>query len=85
MTETIWKYPIDFGRQLIGMPIGAKPLCFQAQNGKLTMWARVSPHREQAPRAFQVIGTGHALTVPGAEYIGTCQLPDGTVWHLFEV
>ena len=37
------------------------------------------------PRHFQVFGTGQPLP-EGASWCGTCQrLPNGLVWHLYEV
>ncbi len=85
MAEQIWKFPFGVeGRFELRMPVGAKILKVEVQNGKPTMWALVNPSKPEEVRRFLIIGTGHDLPpdLP-IRYIETFQHPP-FVWHLFE-
>lgn len=59
-------------------------LDLQVQNGTPTLWLLVNPKWEQMAHTIEMYGTGH--DVPDANaYIGTVQMPDGYVWHYFQV
>jgi hypothetical protein len=84
MMKTIWKYPLAVESQVIlTMPIDARILTVQMQNGVPTLWAEVDPDsKSKESRYVEVIGTGFDFE-PGT-YIGTVQ--DGLfVWHFYEV
>ena len=54
----------------------------------IDMWARVIPDEMHSIRAFYIYGTGHPLPTGGGlvidqEFIGTCVMSDGLVWHVF--
>jgi hypothetical protein len=81
--KRIYKYELKDGRG-IEMPIGAKVLTIQTQNGLPYIWALVDTDAECDFRYFTIVGTGHDF--PEADnftYINTIQ--DGQfVWHIFE-
>ena len=86
MGLTIWKFsaPITDRFQLV-MPIGAKLLSVQLQNGDPQIWALVDPHADVERRTFAWVGTGLPVPVKAerAIFVGTVQLPSGLVFHLF--
>ncbi len=90
MAEAIWKFEIETtDRQIVEMPIGAKILTVQTQNGCPCLWAVVNPDAKKVLRGIEVFGTGHPMpAVEGErrEYIGTYQLSNGMfIFHVFEV
>ena len=81
MIKQIWKYKFNYG---IEMPLDAKILTIQTQDGEPTIWALVNPNNELEIRNFRIVGTGNPFDDTNYTYIGTFQ--DGPfVWHLFEI
>jgi hypothetical protein len=87
----VWKYAFDvMDRVEFLLPVGAKVLTVQVQNGRPCIWVMVDPSEQQkVPRQFRVAGTGHMLEQDGEfdelQYIGTFQLDEGRfIGHLFE-
>ncbi len=83
--KAVWKYPTYpdvFGHDL---PIGAKVVHFDMQQGQPTMWVLVDTEANLEPRAFLVAGTGHPIGNDDARHVGSCIDRDlSLVWHLFE-
>jgi hypothetical protein len=84
--KTIHKFPLDvIDDQPFEMPIGAKVLCVQVQNGLPCIWAEVNTEVPKENRWFSVYGTGAELAAFDHTYIGTFQLRDGQlVFHVYE-
>lgn len=91
MSESIWKYQLDVGHgiQTLDVPRAAVFLpTAQMQDGRLTLWAIVSPEQPKEERLIQTVFTGFTLprTVNRcgfSNYIGTVQ--DGPiVAHVFD-
>lgn len=82
--NTIWKYilPFDLSRNLL-MPEGAQVLTAQLQDGRITLWARVSPPGPMTTRRFLIVETGHPVDLTDTHYIATVQDAE-CVWHVFE-
>lgn len=84
---TIWKYDLEItDEQKIKMPLKAKVLCVQIQNGLPKIWIKVNPENEKEERTFLTVGTGHIMLkndMQYDEYIGTYQFKE-LVFHLFE-
>ena len=80
---SIFKYQVQITDYFaIDMPLGAKILTVQTQNGHPFIWALVNPEKpDEERRYFRVYGTGRPFY--GGKYIGTFQTPP-FVWHLFE-
>jgi hypothetical protein len=91
----VWKYPIGLVpivELMIPTPpddLGADPeiLSVQLQGGEPVLWALVDPTLPQAPHRFVWLPTGGPPVHEDmlGEYVGTIQLPDGLVFHLFEL
>ncbi len=84
----IYKYPIPLVDDFkIAMPLGAKILSFQEQQGQMMIWAAVCPNSSLEDRIFKLVGTGEEIDMgPVKKHIGTVQQLKGSlVWHLFEV
>lgn len=87
MHETIWKFTLPQQDEIVlDMPLGARILSVQGQDGEVRLWALVVPEAATERRHFRIFGTGH--TVVHAErlvYLGSVQVADGRlVWHVFE-
>ena len=91
--NVIWKYEIEIrDDQVIDIPAHGEILHLGVQ---LTLqkeipciWVKVNPYNKGVKRHFIVYGTGHSIdededTV--LSYIGTFQLTNGFVGHLFEI
>lgn len=83
---TVHKFPLAAIPDVeLMMPAGARLLHVGHQDGALMLWAEVD---EQAPaerRQFVVVGTGWGKPADAEVYVGTVQIQNGLVWHVFEV
>ncbi len=91
----IFKYQLEPNRrQLVYMPLGAKPLSVAEQNGMLVLWASVPVDPDtrkgtlSTPRVFVVVTTGDLFNDDGKTYIGSATLgKQGEEWfvaHVYE-
>lgn len=80
----IWKFTLRAGvyRQGIRTPRGAELLHAGEQDGELVLWARVDQLAGPALRWIVVSATGQM--VYSQPHVGTVQMPDGLVWHVFD-
>jgi hypothetical protein len=84
----VWKYHIAIQGDpvVIPLPLGARPLSLQMQQGLPCVWVKVDPTMPLVDRSFQWIGTGHDFDQEATiDYVGTLQVSDAFVFHLFEV
>jgi len=83
----IFKYQVPIKDYCeIQMPKNTQILTFQSQYDIPCIWALVDPEQPIESRKFRIAGTGHEIKGKALEYIGTCQMMNGTlVWHLFEI
>jgi len=79
----IWKFTIS-PNVLPIMPKGAKLLSVGVQMGDPVMWAMVDPDAETEHRQIAVVPTGHMHVPDNHAFVGTFQLPDGLVFHVFD-
>jgi len=86
MTKRIWKYPLRVtDSQTITIPKGSEILSVQEQAGNPTLWVLVDDRLvTYSRRTFRIYGTGHALPEDPGKFIGTVQLNNARVWHVFE-
>jgi hypothetical protein len=83
MNTVIYKYRFVSTDQFsIAMPMGAKILTVQMQQGTPCLWAEVNLNAPYENRYFRIFGTGQPN--PFGKYIGTYQV-DEFVWHLYEI
>ena len=89
----IWKYELIIDDiQKIEMPVGARGLTAQWQQGKLCLWCMVDEDQPMEKRKVRIYGTGHGMEDFGEyiasnfseTYVGTFQMHDGAlVFHVF--
>jgi hypothetical protein len=81
---TIWKFQLDlFDEQQIILPVGAKILTAQINQGSICLWAEVEAYAKKENRSIFIVGTGHPLPNCVTKYIATVQA-DNFVWHIYE-
>jgi hypothetical protein len=81
--KTIWKWTLK-PKTEITMPKYSTILCVQMQDGEPQLWALVNPKNLAVTRTFICYGTGHTLPDNPGEYVSTCQMSKGLVFHVFE-
>ncbi len=85
MSQRIFKYPVEDNGGFADMPEGAVVLSVGEQLGTLTAWCLVDTDKRTVSRQFNVYGTGWNVSgVDPETYIGTVQMADGLVWHVFD-
>jgi hypothetical protein len=99
--NTIWKFSFKIEEDVqLEMPIGARVLSVQTQNGQPCLWAIVDDQAKKEKRKFFVHGTGHKLPDVLSDHfhhLGTFQIEviqvseksthmerGALVFHLFE-
>lgn len=88
MIGHIFKYEIPITDEIVCMELPDKyGLCdIQNQGDKIYMWAVIDTHAPLIKRYFKVIGTGHQITgIEHLYFLRTIAMPNGLVWHIFEV
>jgi len=83
--SVIYKYPIKFSTRFnLQMQDGAKILSVAVQRGQPVIWAKVDEERRIVTRWFKVLMTGETFEESEvSQYLGTFELPNGIVGHLF--
>lgn len=84
--RTIWKKHIPIADEShVPMPFGSVPIHLELQNGEPTLWFECLDSMALIPHHFHWYGTGHTLPedMKGIAYVGTIQLPNGLVFHLY--
>lgn len=81
----VWKFPLTASESIVDMPVGARVLTVQVQDGTPCIWAIVAPEQPTEVRRFFAEGTGWGCddSIERAPYIGTVQVGP-LVWHIFE-
>ena len=68
---------------IVYMPVNAKILSCQMQQGSAVVWAEVNDSQPMISRNFVCYGTGFDLPDRPRKHIATLQ-DGGFVWHIFE-
>lgn len=87
MEHIIYKYKMDDAITNIKLPTDSQVLKVGSQNGGVVLWV-LQPKDFEANvlRIFTIYGTGQTITTAFMQdYVGTVQMGDGFVWHIFEV
>ncbi|WP_297478303.1 hypothetical protein [Ferrovum sp.] len=85
MLKSINKYALYEAVNEFVLPEGSKVISAGCQNDTVMIWVLV-PEVYKKSHTFKVlsVGTGWQLDLDeGVEFIGTVQMPDGLVWHIF--
>lgn len=67
----------------VNMPIGAKIVHANTQNGEFCIWAQVDTENNTEERRFAVIGTGWEID-EDIVHLG-CVMEGVFVWHIVEI
>jgi len=83
--RAVYKYELEItGEQVLRIPKGAQLNYFGEQNGKLFVWADVRDTNDLEDRVINIFGTGHPIGDHPYEWMGTVQMSNGLVWHIYE-
>lgn len=84
--KTIHKHQlfIKDGKQRISLPMWAVIRHVGEQNRGLFLWLEVETENDVVVRRFIVHGAGHEIA-SDEFYVGTAQMADGLVWHVYEI
>ena len=88
MNNVILKFELQVtDMQILAMPVGAKILDVQMQNGNLQLWALCDNSKPLIEkRKIAIYGTGNPMPDNCGEYIATFQMAGGSlVFHVFEI
>ncbi len=81
----IWKFELGMPSFTVSMPTHARVLSTAFQGDKLMVWAVVVTSNRQAPRKFEVVGTGWPAEGKAiGPFVGTAFHPNGVVLHVFD-
>jgi hypothetical protein len=79
----VWKFAVNpFGRTQIVS--GAIILHVGAQGDEVCVWALVNPSFPMTEVNIAAYGTGHPVPADPGRFLGTAQMDDGLVFHLFD-
>lgn len=85
--KSVFKYPLAVtDTQTLLLPTGSKVLSVEEQYGSIVLYVLVdpTPEAETEPRRFLIHGTGHDVTNPDADFVGTVKLEGGALmFHVF--
>lgn len=82
--KIIYKYPLQItDEQTIEISRYAKPLCVQVQNGIPCLWAEVDTRFAKEIKTVYSYGTGHTIDRLGIQYLGTYQIENNLVFHVY--
>lgn len=85
MSAAIWKYPLSVSdNPIIEMQSRAEILHVGHQGDGVVLWAKVRTEVGPVRRKFTIYGTGQAMAMDEGAYVGTVQMPNGLVWHVFD-
>ncbi len=83
--KTIHKYSLNIGDTYIHLPLSAKCLHVDFQNGNLQAWFEVETSEGTEQRQLSVFNTGQSIW-DNLSYIGTAVTEDGSfVAHVYEL
>jgi len=68
----------------IQVPTGAEWLHVGEQADELYVWALVDTKAPYETRTFTIVGTGWVEAAITGRHVGTVQMANGLVWHVFE-
>jgi len=89
LPHKIFKYPLKLqDEQLIEMQQWADILSVKNIGDELYLWAMVAVDAPKEERKIMITGTGHPIDpeiLIGGKHIDTVVMPNGLVWHIFEV
>lgn len=87
MSRSIWKYELEAVEEQTFDISGPVPLSVGVQGGrhgeKIVMWSVVDTMLRSQTVRVVIRGTGHDAYVHDGRHLGTVQMSDGLVFHVF--
>lgn len=81
----IWKFLLPINDEIrVEVPEFASMLSVGCQGDDLILWAMVVPSNPPTSYLLYIRGTGQPLTGREGRFLGTVQMPNGLVWHIFD-
>lgn len=81
----IFKYILTISsKQTIEIPRGFRILSVQNQNNNITLWCLIDDENGPTDVNFRIYATGQSCGMSVENYIGTVQMNNGLVWHIFK-
>jgi hypothetical protein len=84
--KRIFKYPLKIeDEQIVLIGGGGQVLSVGVQDNRLFVWALVDQSYNAVPIRFYIVGTGNPANhvASNLRFVGTVQMPNGLVWHVF--
>ena len=78
----VWKFELS-PTGLLYMPAISKPLHVGEQDDNIYLWALVDPTTPNVKWDFTIIGTGWTFNPPNYPFVGTVQMSNGLVFHVW--
>lgn len=82
--NTMYKYKLDLGITTLTLPAAYTFRYVGEQDRKVYVWAEVNTSAPEREVRVQIIGTGHPMP-KDSFYVGTVQMQNGLVWHVYEL
>jgi len=86
--RNVFKHPLQINDevQIFCLPAESTVVHCGEQDGVLFIWVDGCIEGEYCDYAYRVIGTGHPIEPEdGADHVGTVQMTNGLVWHIYEI
>jgi hypothetical protein len=82
----VWKFELRPWSVFMDVPEGATLLSVGAQRGDVVVWALCDPEARKVRRLLAAHPTGVELprALRGTTFVGTAQMDDGLVFHVFD-
>jgi len=82
---TVYKYRVyETPTPVLQLPSGAALLHLGEENDSLYVWALVDTEQPYEQRDLMLAGTGWEMPATPGRHVGTVQMRNGLVFHLFE-
>jgi hypothetical protein len=85
MNHRILKYSLEItDRQTLRIPgFLLRPVLVGEQAGILCLWVAVPQDAPVNDHEIIIVGTGHVFDPEGLSFLGSVQMSNGLVWHVF--
>ena len=82
----IWKYKLVNDVNTIALPSDHSVLGVYPKGNTVCIWIEMSDAPHDVERTFRIRRTGGKFKMSKrGEYLATCALPCGLVWHIFDM
>jgi len=84
--KNVYKYTLDKLATKLMLPCSAVVVHVGEQQGDVQIWVEVDLSHAEQERTFVIFGTGHNISDGDHSYLhmGSVQMSNGLVWHIYE-